>query len=73
VFLLKHEHPHDTSVLLQIVCWGEDYRLKNDHKPARSNPTQTWGGGGGILLLGLINAPLGFLPVETSTNISIIT
>lgn len=32
---LVQNHPHgDTSVLLNTVCGGEDYRPRNDHKTA---------------------------------------
>ena len=76
MLLLKQKHPHgDTSVLLKMVCGGEDYRLRNDHKAALGGIQHrdgSWKERKG-LMVGLVNAPLGSLPTETSTNISIIT
>lgn len=64
------------SCFTQDGLWGK--RLQAEKQPQshtrRRNPARRWKWKGRKgLMVGLVNAPLGFLQAETSTNISIIT
>lgn len=52
---LKQKHPHDDArVLLKMVCGGEDYRLRNNHKATLGGIQHRRGvGWRGSLMVGL--------------------
>lgn len=74
VLLLNRSTPTVITLLYPRWFVGRFQAEKRPQSHTRRTPTQRWELDGGTgLMVGLVNAPLGFPQAETSTNISIIT